>query len=85
MADASALGADGSNPMEVQVLSPALSERSEHNGGEAKQLLALREDEKAAAMFLFERPVGAKGKNREAGLIKISVRKFISSRVLSQA
>ena len=34
--------------------------------GGAGKLLCLRRDEKAAAMFLFERAQAAKGKNREA-------------------
>ena len=45
------------------------------------QLLGARQDLKGAAMFLFERAVAAKGKNREPGLQENSVRNFIERQV----
>ena len=45
------------------------------------QLLGARQDLKGAAMFLFERAVAAKGKNREPGLQENSVRNFTGRQV----
>jgi len=54
---------------------PATSEASE--GTKATQLLVLRGEEKAAALYEFDPPWAGKGEYREAGSREISVRNLL--------
>lgn len=85
LVDALASGASGLTAIEVQVLLRALSERSERNARKASQPLGLREDLKAAVMFLFCIAKRSKGKNHEAGSQNFSVKKNICDQFLLRA
>ncbi len=71
----------GSSPVRSKFRAPLRGAFS--LGRKAHKLLYARQDLKGTAMFLFERVQAAKGKNREPGLQKNSVRSFTGRQVLS--